>query len=178
MALLVLTLRASSFASASRELGEMSMIERHERWMAQHGKAYEDAAEKERRFEIFKSNFELIQTFNNGNHKFRLGLNRFADLTNDEFRATHNGFRPKSGAAASTAKRFRYENVTAVPASMDWRAEGAVTPVKDQGQCGESVIVVIFEILSLKFSYFIFLTRNKTRMLLGVLRGSCNGRDH
>nr|CAD1840786.1 unnamed protein product [Ananas comosus var. bracteatus] len=103
MALLVLTLRASSFASASRELGEMSMIERHERWMAQHGKA--------------------------------LGLNRFADLTNDEFRATHNGFRPKSGAVASTAKRFRYENVTAVPASMDWRAEGAVTPVKDQGQC-------------------------------------------
>nr|CAD1840779.1 unnamed protein product [Ananas comosus var. bracteatus] len=136
MALLVLTLRASSFASASRELGEMSMIERHERWMAQHGKAYEDAAEKERRFEIFKSNFELIQTFNNGNHKFRLGLNRFADLTNDEFRATHNGFRPRSGAAAGTAKRFRYENVTAVPASMDWRAEGAVTPVKDQGQCG------------------------------------------
>nr|CAD1840807.1 unnamed protein product [Ananas comosus var. bracteatus] len=87
MALLVLTLRASSFASASRELGEMSMIERHERWMAQHGKAYEDAAEKERRFEIFKSNFKLIQTFNKGNHKFRLGLNRFADLTNDEFRA-------------------------------------------------------------------------------------------
>nr|AXQ06503.1 papain-like cysteine protease [Vriesea carinata] len=136
MALLVLTVRAS-FASASRELSEMSMLERHEKWMGQYGRAYKDAAEKERRFEIFKSNFEMIQMFNEGNQKFRLGLNQFADLTNDEFRAMHNGFKPKkSGAAVSAAKLFRYENVTAVPASMDWRAKGAVTPVKDQGQCG------------------------------------------
>ena len=28
------------------------------------------------------------------------------------------------------------ENVTASPASVNWVTAGAVTPVKDQGQCG------------------------------------------
>ncbi|OAY73606.1 Senescence-specific cysteine protease SAG39 [Ananas comosus] len=136
MALLILSIW-TSYASASRELGEMSVLERHEKWMAQYGRAYKDAAEKRQRFEIFKSNFELIQTFNAETHKFKLGLNQFADLTNDEFKAMYHGFKRKSGAAMSTTKRFKYENVTAVqPVSMDWRTKGAVTPVKDQGQCG------------------------------------------
>ncbi|XP_020271179.1 senescence-specific cysteine protease SAG39-like [Asparagus officinalis] len=131
--LMVLSIWASQ-AAASRGLNEMSMAERHEQWMSKHGRVYKDAAEKARRFEIFKANMDLVESFNSkNNNKFRLGANQFADLTNDEFRA-RNGFKPRwsKGAARST---FRYENVTAVPTSMDWRKKGAVTPVKDQGQC-------------------------------------------
>jgi len=131
----------ASQAAASRVgLSETSMVARHEQWMAQHGRAYKDAAEKARRFEIFKANVERIESFNAQGHKFKLGANQFADLTNDEFRA-RNGFK-SSKLASSTVKRaksFRYENFTAVPTSMDWRTKGAVTPVKDQGQCGELI---------------------------------------
>ncbi|KAG9157511.1 hypothetical protein Leryth_010341 [Lithospermum erythrorhizon] len=65
----------------------------------------------------------------------KLGVNQFADITNEEFRATRNGFKMSSTPRFSRTS-FIYENVTDVPTSMDWREKGAVTPIKDQGQCG------------------------------------------
>ncbi|XP_022017702.1 senescence-specific cysteine protease SAG39 [Helianthus annuus] len=118
----------------SRSLHEVSMVEKHEQWMAVHGHVYKDAAEKEMRFEIFKSNVERIEAFNSeGGKSYRLGVNAFTDLTSEEFRASRNGFKVSSHPRATG---FRYENLTAVPSSMDWRQKGVVTPVKDQGQCG------------------------------------------
>lgn len=131
--LLALGVLAVCSMAASRELSEMSMAERHEQWMTKYGREYKDAAERDHRFGIFKSNMELIESFNAGSHKFKLGANQFADLSNEEFRA-RNGFKP---SATRSPTGFRHGNVAAVPASMDWRTKGAVTPVKDQGQCGE-----------------------------------------
>ncbi|XP_038970335.1 senescence-specific cysteine protease SAG39-like [Phoenix dactylifera] len=132
----VLLLCACASHATARTLSEMTMAERHEQWMAQQGRAYRDSAEKERRYQIFKSNVELIESFNAGNSKYKLGVNQFADLTNEEFRAMMNGFKPSTLKTLKATNVFRYENVTAVPTSMDWRAKGAVTPIKDQGQCG------------------------------------------
>ncbi|KAM0944014.1 putative fruit bromelain [Dioscorea sansibarensis] len=134
LALLAFTINAST--AAARVLNEISMVERHEQWMAEHGRMYKDDAEKQHRFKIFEHNAELIETFNAADHKFKLGTNRFADLTNEEFKAMYNGFRPSLTNNRAEKTTFKYENFTAVPASVDWRTKGAVTPVKDQGQCG------------------------------------------
>lgn len=111
--------------------------------MAKYGKVYKDAAEKAKRFEIFKNNVEFIESFNSAATKpYKLGVNQFADQTSEEFRAIRNGLKRSShGSSLRTMSKtettsFKYENVTALPASMDWRKKGAVTPVKDQGQCG------------------------------------------
>ncbi|KAG9442041.1 hypothetical protein H6P81_017895 [Aristolochia fimbriata] len=124
----------------SRTLPEASMMsKRHEEWIAKYEQVYKDSAEKEKRFQIFSENVELIEAFNNnaGGNTFKLRVNEFADLTNQEFRASRNGFRrPSNLKDTSTSSHFMYENVTAVPSTMDWRKKGAVTPVKDQGQCG------------------------------------------
>ncbi|XP_061368850.1 senescence-specific cysteine protease SAG39-like [Gastrolobium bilobum] len=118
----------------SRKLHEPSLRERHEQWMAKYGKVYQDAAEKEKRFMIFKDNVEFIESFNAAANKpYRLSVNHLADLTIEEFKASRNGFkRPHEFTTTS----FKYENVTAIPATIDWRIKGAVTPIKDQGQCG------------------------------------------
>ncbi|THG11959.1 hypothetical protein TEA_016892 [Camellia sinensis var. sinensis] len=115
----------------SRTLPGASMSERHEQWMADHGRVYKDNAEKDMRFKIFNNNVLFIESFNNaGNQPYKLSINQFADLTNEEFQASHNGYRIPSHARPSKMTPFRYENVTAVPANMDWRKKGAATPIR------------------------------------------------
>lgn len=116
-----------------------SMLERHGNWMEYHGRVYKDTEERQMRYTIFKSNVERIEAFNKGpDTKYRLSVNQFADLTNEEFRATRTGYKMPSSQVISTSKEtaFEYANLTAMPSTMDWRKKGAVTPVKDQGECG------------------------------------------
>ncbi|CAH9096731.1 unnamed protein product [Cuscuta europaea] len=48
---------------------KLSIVERHEQWMARFGRTYKDGAEKAKRFQIFKEEFERVESFNKaGNH--------------------------------------------------------------------------------------------------------------
>ncbi|XP_020595208.1 oryzain alpha chain-like, partial [Phalaenopsis equestris] len=117
------------------ERGDEEVMELYENWMAKHGRIYNELDEKERRFEIFKDNLRYIDEHNAGLHSFRLGLNRFADLTNEEYRSTYLGSRP-SPSHRNPSDRYRLAAGEALPDSVDWTTKGAVVPVKDQGACG------------------------------------------
>ena len=107
--------------------------------MAEYGRIYKDEKDKANRFQIFKNNVEYIESVNSaGNRSYKLGINEFADLTNEEFRAYHMGYKKSSLPYKSAV--FRYENVTEVPESLDWRKKGAVTDVKNQCNCGKAKI--------------------------------------
>ncbi|TVU44974.1 hypothetical protein EJB05_04439 [Eragrostis curvula] len=129
-------------ALGARELAgeDAAMAVRHEKWMAEHGRTYKDEAEKARRLEIFRANAKRIDSFNAaGKRSHRLATNRFADLTDEEFRAARTGYKiPVVAVAGARSGRFRYENFSLAdaPQSKDWRMMGAVTGVKDQGECG------------------------------------------
>ncbi|XP_022847739.1 senescence-specific cysteine protease SAG39-like [Olea europaea var. sylvestris] len=133
--MIVLEMGASQ--AIARSLQDGSMVEKHEQWMTQYGRQYKDSAEKAMRYKIFRENVEYIETFNKaGTRAYELGINQFADLTNKEFQASRNGYKMSPFLKSPKVSSFRYENMTAVPSSMDWRKKGAVTGVKDQGQCG------------------------------------------
>ncbi|KAK4493509.1 hypothetical protein RD792_005588 [Penstemon davidsonii] len=123
--------------ATARTLPDASMVEKHETWMSQYGRAYKDDAEKAKRFKIFKDNVEYIQSSNEADARpYKLAINQFADLTNEEFKKSRNGYKTGYHTKSLKDSLFRYANVTAVPSTMDWRKKGAVTGVKDQGQCG------------------------------------------
>ncbi|XP_075482454.1 senescence-specific cysteine protease SAG39-like [Primulina tabacum] len=134
-ALIVLELWA--FQAIARPIPYGLMAERYDKWIKQYGRVYNDDAEKAMRFKIFKENLEYIESFNEaGTRPYKLAVNQFADLTKQEFLASYTGYKKGSRPKTIKATSFRYENVTSVPTSMDWRDKGAVTGVKDQGNCG------------------------------------------
>ncbi|KAK3206965.1 hypothetical protein Dsin_021011 [Dipteronia sinensis] len=55
----------ASQAMTRAMLHEASIVELHEKWMAQFGRTYVDSAEKEKRFNIFMENYEYVERFSN-----------------------------------------------------------------------------------------------------------------
>ena len=95
---------------------------------------YQTLEELESKFQVFRSNLRNIIVHNlDFNQNFTMGVNQFTDLTPEEFKANFVGKSVVVGA--STCSSFSGTGKT-VPDSFDWRAHNAVTPVKDQGQCG------------------------------------------
>jgi len=101
------------------------------KYVSEHGKSYATKAEFEFRANIFKAHLAEVNAHNaNPENTHRLAVNFFADMTQSEKKRL-NGYR---GVAKTTeAPLLSEENLAD---SMDWRSKGAVTPVKNQGQCG------------------------------------------
>jgi cathepsin L len=88
------------------------------------------------RYEIFKQNLDIIELHNaQAGITSTMGVNAYADLTSTEFAANMNGYQPLVKKSNKATKK-PVAQLKDFPASLDWRTEGAVTPVKDQGQCG------------------------------------------
>ncbi|XP_060755035.1 pro-cathepsin H [Neoarius graeffei] len=102
-------------------------------WMSEHNKHY-GLDEYYQRLQIFLENKKKIDTHNAGNHKFRLGLNQFSDMTFAEFKKFYLLKEPQE---CNATKGNHLKGVGLYPDSIDWRKKGNyVTEVKNQGACG------------------------------------------
>lgn len=109
----------------------------------QYSKGYASEIEDKFRLKVFMDNKHKIAShnkrFQNNEESYELEMNHFGDLLHHEFVKTMNGYKHSlkavSGEFNEAVTFIAPFNVT-VPETVDWRAEGAVTPIKNQGQCG------------------------------------------
>ena len=104
-------------------------------WLLKHGKIYASPQEFLHRLSIFERALLEVEQHNASGETWTMGLNFMSDLTVEEAKAKYFGKRP-----SSLHQDIEVDNSLLTKKSernaIDWVALGAVSPVKDQKDCG------------------------------------------
>jgi len=134
-ALAVIALNYQAPAGTQLFQSEILSAEDHEfiRYVAEYGKTYGTRAEFDFRAAQFKQTLAKIAEHNSENGTSTVGINQFSDKTAAEMKKM-NGFR--SDLIKKSLKAAPLLDTSNLADSINWVDQGAVTPVKNQGQCG------------------------------------------
>jgi C1A family cysteine protease len=123
-----------------------AIVEKFQQWMQDHNRVYENLEEQIQKMKVWYLNHELIEKHNRQEPKpsYTLGHNNFSDMTHEEFQEYFRlgmyspGVPDYSVSASEEEVEVRRKLVRSkkAPKKKDWRADGAVTSVKNQGRCG------------------------------------------
>ena len=136
-ALLLLT--TSAFASTR-------VMDRFENWLQNFRIKYENYKRYLEIYEKWVSNDKFIEEINNKNLTYKLAHNQFSGMDTEDFRKFlgYSNLLDKTKDAADVVtldesavnRNLRGLEGLEVASSVNWVEKGAVTGVKDQGQCG------------------------------------------
>lgn len=84
---------------------------------------------------IYENNIKVIHELKHKYPHLTFGMNQYGDMTHYEFHGTMKGLDRSVLKKTNSCDSYSFENKS-IPSSWDWRTQGTVTSVKDQGQCG------------------------------------------
>jgi cathepsin F len=135
--ILLLSIPAIFLANRTFLSTDVVEVELFQQFVKSYNKYYESEAEQLYRFEIFQENLKVIAALTQANPRAQFGITKFTDISQQEFAKTHLNLKHGEPVAPPlfTVESLN-DNETPAPTTWDWRTQGAVTDVKNQGQCG------------------------------------------
>jgi C1A family cysteine protease len=105
-------------------------------WLVLHNIAINDGSHFIHLLNNFADNDDIITNHNsNENNTYELGHNQYSHMKFEEFKE-YIRLGLDSPVPETRPSAILTGNITALPDSIDWSQKGAVTGVKDQGNCG------------------------------------------
>lgn len=105
-------------------------------WLAEHKLDVPSGERFVHHLQNFADNDDVIEQTNSNNLAYKLGHNKFSHLSLDEWRVEVRLGLDRSNTTMADQIHQAPADVSTLPTSIDWSISGAVTGVKDQGQCG------------------------------------------
>lgn len=119
-------------------IDDVQIDEQFQHWRVMNSRFYNNKKEYDTKYSIWKSNYDYVTSTNAANLSYKLEMNKFADMSDDEFASIYL-MKPieiqeaMSSPSPPPPRTYGDDNSTVI---IDWVERNAVTSVKDQGQCG------------------------------------------